>query len=83
MCAIINLYVIGSFLCLQRVKYRLLRHMNVISIISIIYVPMHLHTDDGDDCNEPFSLIIAVQILTAEPLDKHSRKSYNTTTLMG
>ena len=44
---------------------------------------MHLHTDDGDDCNEPFSLIIAVQILTTEPLDKWLKKSYNTTTLIG
>ena len=46
-------------------------------------VPMHLRTDDGDGRNEPFSLIIAVQILTAEPLDKWLKKSYNTTTLMG
>ena len=44
--------------------------MGVVAIISIMYVPMHLHTDDGDDRNEPFSLIIAVQILTTEPLDK-------------
>ena len=44
-----------------------------------MYVPMHLHTDDGDDRNEPFSLIIAVQILTTEPLDKWLKKSYNTT----
>ena len=49
----------------------------------IMYVPKHLHTDDGDDCNEPFSLIIAVQILTTEPLDKWLKKSYNTTTLVG
>ena len=46
-------------------------------------VPMHLRTDDGDDCNDPFSLIIAVQILIAEPLDKWLKKSYNTTTLVG
>ena len=49
----------------------------------IMSVPMHLRTDDGDDCNDPFSLIIAVQILIAEPLDKWLKKSYNTTTLIG
>ena len=57
--------------------------MGVVAIISIIYVPMHLHIDDGDDCNEPFSLITAMQILTTEPLDKWLKKSYNTTTLVG
>jgi hypothetical protein len=30
-----------------------------------------------------FSLIIAVQILIAESLDKLLKKSYNTTTMMG
>ena len=56
--------------------------MGVVAIISIIYVPMHLRTDDGDDRNEPFSLIIAMQILTTEPLDKCRQKSYNTITLV-
>jgi hypothetical protein len=41
------------FLCLQRIKYWLLTALGegfgVVSIISIMYVPMHLHTHVGND----------------------------------
>ena len=48
-----------------------------------MYVPTHLHTHIEYDCNDPFSLIIAVQILIANALDNWLKKSYNTTTLVG
>ena len=77
----------SPFLCLLRIKSWLLtslkRWFQIVSTISIMCVPMHLRTDDGDGRNEPFSLIIAVQILIAESLDKWLKKSYNTTTLIG
>ena len=44
---------------------------------------LHLRPHDVHGRNDPFSLIIAVQILVAEPLDNRLKKSYNTTTLVG
>ena len=42
-----------------------------------VLTALRLHDENGR--NEPFSLIIAAQILTTEPLDKWLKKSYNTT----
>ena len=44
---------------------------------------LHLRPHDVHGRNDPFSLIIAMQILIGKPLDKWLQKSYNTTTLVG
>ena len=56
--------------------------MGIVAIMYIMCVQIRWHTHVVHDCSEPFSLIIAVQILIAEPLDKWLKKRYNTTTLM-
>ena len=75
------------FLCLQRIKYWLLTALGKEFGCSCNHL-QHICTNaSAHTCwiwlLRAFSLIIAEQILTTEPLDKWLKKRYNTTTLIG
>ena len=75
------------FLCLLRIKYWLLTALGEGFWCSCDHLHHVCTNASAHTCwrwlVRAFSLIIAVQILIAEPLDKRLKKSYNTTTLIG
>ena len=77
----------SPFLCLLRIKSWLLtslkRWFQIVSTISIMYVPNASAHRWWRWLLWAFSLSIAVQIFIANTLDKRLKKSYNTTTLIG
>ena len=76
----------SPFLCLLRIKYWLLMALEEGLGCGFNHLHHVCTNASAHTCwrwsLQAFSLIIAVQILMGEPLDKWLNKSYNTTTLM-